>query len=203
MEHFRTGRLTARDWVAADLEGAFAIWSRVEVTRWVFPPSRPAVTSLAQMKQMLDQRIARNRENPAYGMWAVELQASGLVIGAVLLRPLRPGTDVEIGWHFNPDYWGAGYATEAARGVVALAFGLDQVGPEQVEPDPACRRVRPVLDRVQALVDPGNSRSQDVCRRLGMSHLGQTVLDGTAVELFELTRTGVHSGDSGAEPMRC
>ena len=76
-EHFRTGRLTIRDWVAADLESAFAIWSRVEVTRWVFPPTQPPVTSLTQMKQMLDQRIARNHENPAYGMWAVELPASG------------------------------------------------------------------------------------------------------------------------------
>ncbi len=191
MEHFSTGRLTARDWTAADLEGAFAIWSRVEVTRWVFPPSRPPVTTLAQMQQMLGQRVTRNQANADYGMWAVELRGSGQVIGAVLLRPLRDGTEVEIGWHFNPDYWGAGYATEAGRGVVALAFGLDRVGPERVEPDSACRRARPVLDRVQALVDPGNIRSLDVCRRLGMSHRGQTVRDGAAVELFELARAEV------------
>jgi RimJ/RimL family protein N-acetyltransferase len=57
------------------------------------------------------------------------------VVGAVLLSPLagedplpEEDTVVEIGWHLNPDYWGAGYATEAGRGAVALAFGLNRVG---------------------------------------------------------------------------
>lgn len=192
MEHFSTSRLTVRDWTADDVEGAFAIWSRAEVTRYVFPPSRPPVTSLTQMQPMLDQLVAGYLKHPDYGMWAVELRATSQVIGGVLLRPLRgEGDNVEIGWHFNPDYWGAGYATEATRGLIALAFGLDQVGPEQVTPDVACRRARPMLDHVQALVEPDNVRSLAVCRRLGMTHLGRRIDDGVTLELFELTRTEV------------
>jgi len=58
---------------------------------------------------------------------------------------------------------------------------------------------RPIADGgvcviFQALVDPGNIRSRDVCRRLGMSHLGQTVHDGTAMELFQLTCSQVRPG---------
>jgi RimJ/RimL family protein N-acetyltransferase len=192
MEHFTTDRLIARDWIASDLEAAFAIYGRDEVTRWLGPQPRRPVPSLAQMRQVLDRRIAHGREQPDYGLWAVELRATGQVAGAVLLSPL-PGDDaVEIGWHLNPDHWGAGYATEAGRGAIALAFNLDRVGPDQVGPALADRPARPVLDRVHALVDPDNLRSLHVCRRLGMRHRGQTSrYYGLALELFELSRAEV------------
>jgi RimJ/RimL family protein N-acetyltransferase len=193
MEHFTTARLIARDWTADDLDAAFAIYGRDEVARWLGPQPRYPVPSLEQMRQVLDRRIARGAEQPEYGLWPIELRAAGQVAGAVLLAPL-PGdnTGVEIGWHLNPDYWGAGYATEAGRGAVALAFGLDRVGPEQVGPAVASRPARPVLDRVQALVDPDNVRSLNVCRRLGMRHVGQTgEYYGLVFELFELSRQDV------------
>lgn len=193
MEHFTTARLTARDWTAADLEAAFAIYGRDEVTRWLGPQPRRPVETLAQMRQVLDRRIARAREQPDYGLWALELRATGQVVGAVLLSPL-PGEDtaIEIGWHLNPDNWGAGYATEAGRGAVALAFGLNRVGNDGVGPVLASRPARPVLDCVHALVDPDNIRSWNVCRRLGMRHIGQTGrYFGLALELFELTRAEV------------
>jgi RimJ/RimL family protein N-acetyltransferase len=45
------------------------------------------------------------------------------------------------------------------------------------------------LPRVIALVDPDNVRSLAVCRRLGMTHLGQTDrYYGLALELFVLER---------------
>jgi RimJ/RimL family protein N-acetyltransferase len=83
-----------------------------KVTRWLGPQPRRPVASLAQMQQVLDRRIVGAREQPNYGLPAVELRATGQVVGAVLLSPL-PGDDTaaEIGWHLNPDYWGAGYAT--------------------------------------------------------------------------------------------
>ncbi|HTX85289.1 MAG TPA: GNAT family N-acetyltransferase [Streptosporangiaceae bacterium] len=199
MEHFTTARLTARDWTPADLEASFAIYGRDEVTRWLGPQPRRPVETLAQMQQVLDRRIAHGREQHHYGLWALELRATGQVVGAVLLSPLpeedpRPGQDtaVEIGWHLNPDHWGAGYATEAGRGAFALAFGLNRVGNDGVGPVMASRPARPVLDRVHALVDPDNIRSWNVCRRLGMRHLGQTGrYFGLALGLFELTRAEV------------
>jgi len=193
MEHFTTARLIARDWTAADLEAAFAIYGRDEVTRWLGPQPRRPVPTLAHMRQVLDRRIALGREQSDYGLWALELRATGQVAGAVLLSPL-PGDDpaVEIGWHLNPDYWGAGYATEAGRGATALAFGLDRVGPDQVGPVLASRPARQVLDSVLALVDPDNIRSREVCRRLGMRHRGQTSqYYGLTLDLFELTRAQV------------
>jgi RimJ/RimL family protein N-acetyltransferase len=188
MEHFTTTRLTARDWTPGDLDAAFAIYGQDEVTRWLGPQPRRPVASPEQMQQALDRMITRGNVQPDYGLWPMELRATGQVVGAILLSPLPgDGGEVEIGWHLNPAHWGAGYATEGGRGVIALAFGLDQVGPEEVAPEPSRRPSRLALDRVLALVDPDNVRSRAVCRRLGMTHLGQTSeYYGMTLELFEL-----------------
>jgi RimJ/RimL family protein N-acetyltransferase len=204
MEHFRTTRLIARDWAADDGEAAFGIYGRYEVMRWLGAEPRRAVASLTQMQERLDQMIQRGHDEPDYGLWAVELRAgpqAGVVVGAVLLSSLAGGDgEVEIGWHLNPDHWGNGYATEAGRGVIGLAFGLDQVGTESVELGGTGGREhagvgragRPLLDHVIALVDPDNDRSQAVCRRLGMTHLGRTDrYYGLALEIFELSPAGV------------
>jgi RimJ/RimL family protein N-acetyltransferase len=194
MEHFRTARLIARDWTTGDAQAAFDIYGRDEVMRWLGAQPRRAVRSLSQMRERLDLMIQRGRDEPDYGLWPVSLRTgpeSGTVVGAVLLSQL-PGEDgdVEIGWHLNPDHWGNGYATEAGRGAAGLAFGLGRVGPEGVEMDVVPGR--PALHRVIALVDPDNARSQAVCRRLGMTHCGQTdKYYELALELFELARAEV------------
>jgi RimJ/RimL family protein N-acetyltransferase len=179
MEHFGTPRLVARDWTAEDAQAAFDIYGRDEVMRWLGTQPRRPMASLDQMRERLDRMIARGEDQPGYGLWALELRGTGQVVGAVLMQPL-PGGDgeVEIGWHLNPDHWGRGYATEAGRGAIGLAFGPDQAG-----------QVRIRLDRVVAVVDPDNARSQAVCRRLDMNHLGQTDrYYGLTLELFELSR---------------
>jgi RimJ/RimL family protein N-acetyltransferase len=189
MEHFRTRRLIARDWTQQDAQAAFDIYGRDEVARWLGVQPRRPVASLAQMRKRLDIMIQRSADEPGFGLWAVELRtgpAAGTVVGSVLLSRLPGEADpVEIGWHLNPGHWGNGYATEAARGAVGLAFGLNQVGPVAVEiPDGVGRAP---LGRVIALVDSDNVRSQAVCRRLGMTHLGQTdAYYGLVLELFEL-----------------
>jgi RimJ/RimL family protein N-acetyltransferase len=189
MEHFRTGRLIARDWTADDARAAFDIYGRDEVARWLGAQPRRPVSSLAQMRERVDTWIRRASEEPDFGVWAIELRSgpvAGAVVGAALLSRLPDG-HVEIGWHLNPEHWGNGYATEAGRGAAGLAFGLSRVGPEVVETDRKAHRTP--LDQVIALVDPENERSQAVCRRLGMAHRGRTDrYYGLALELFELRR---------------
>jgi RimJ/RimL family protein N-acetyltransferase len=83
-----------------------------------------------------------------------------------------PGGDGEheVGWHFNPEAWGHGYATESARGAVDWAF-------------------RRGLEEVLAVVRPGNTASIAVCGRLGMEPQGRTSrYYGTELELFRLRR---------------
>lgn len=63
----------------------------------------------------------------------------------------------EIGWILAPHAQGRGYATEAARRLLALAF--DELG----------------LHRVYAELDPRNTASVRICERLGMRHEGHFV----------------------------
>jgi RimJ/RimL family protein N-acetyltransferase len=92
----------------------------------------------------------------------VEERSTGTVAGTVLLVPLPEPSDgtaskgeIEVGWHFHPDAWGRGLATEAARGAIAHGFKAG-------------------LDAVYAVVRPDNAASLAVCRRLGMRSIGRT-----------------------------
>ncbi|MBX7268453.1 GNAT family N-acetyltransferase [Micromonospora sp. Llam7] len=173
-----TDRLTLRDWTAApvDLARIYDIYSRDEVMRWL----GGGAGRLTEPGQAAE-RLATWGERYApyagrYGIWAIEVRDTGAVAGSVLLKPLpgadgsTPTEDIEVGWHLHPDSWGHGYATEAARAVLAREFAA---GTRQV----------------YAVVTPGNERSMAVCRRLGMTHVGRRTdwYGGTEVETFVLT----------------
>ena len=99
-----------------------------------------------------------------YGMFAVEEKAGGAFVGRVgfLDPPGWPG--FELGWLLGRDYWGRGYATEAARTCLAYAFGT--LGRE----------------RVISLIRPGNDPSIRVAERIGERLSGEVeFLGGTAL----------------------
>jgi len=55
---------------------------------------------------------------------AIETRAEGRLIGNCGLRRAAPGSLVaDIGHELAPAEWGRGYATEAARAIVAFGFG--------------------------------------------------------------------------------
>lgn len=96
------------------------------------------------------QRIRDHFDREGFGLWALEIPGVAPFIGFTGLA--RPGfiPGVEIGWRLAHAYWGAGYATEAAR--AAVSFGFGELG----------------LDEIVAMVVPANVRSQRVMARLGM-----------------------------------
>ena len=61
-----------------------------------------------------------------WGMWAVEIKSTGQFAGYVGLNHLEtempPSPCVEIGWRLMKNYWGFGYATEAANQALNYAF---------------------------------------------------------------------------------
>lgn len=113
----------------------------------------PARLTRAQSDRLI-AKIEAGFERRGYGLWALELRASGQFLGFTGLEPVSfqacftPAT--EVGWRLARSAWGHGYATEAAR--AALAFGFEQVG----------------LQEVVALTSISNSRSRAVMTRLEM-----------------------------------
>lgn len=90
-------------------------------------------------------------EKFGFGLWHVARRSDGASIGmcGLLRRDILP--DVDIGYAFLPEYWGQGYAFEAAD--AALKHAAQKFG----------------LERVIAVVSPGNVGSIRVLEKLGMT----------------------------------
>lgn len=89
-----------------------------------------------------------------FGFWGVRERDRKELIGFCGLRLVEPGDDVEILYGIAPPLWGRGYATEAARALLAWAFR--ETG----------------LTKVFAGADAGNGASFRVMEKLGMRYDG-------------------------------
>ena len=145
-----TPRLLLRQWRDADRPAWAALNADPEVREFLGPPLTRA-DSDAALELFRDELAARD-----WGWWALELRETGELIGMAGLDPVddeMPFTGVELGWRLSRAHWGFGYATEAAR--AAMTHGFE------------ARRFPELL----AIAAVGNSRSQAVMRRLGMTHV--------------------------------
>ena len=179
-EVFRTGRLVARPWTLADVDRHFDMYSRWEVARWLGSAPAP-LQSREESVARIERWSLGVRRDRRFGLWAIEVAETRVVVGSVLLvpipltgeersRPPEEGGDVEVGWHLHPDSWGHGYATEAAQGALAKAWSDG-------------------LAEVVAVVYAGNEPSLRVCQRLGMEPTGPTQKwYGVELEAFRIRR---------------
>jgi RimJ/RimL family protein N-acetyltransferase len=148
-----TDRLVVRPWRLDEVDRFVEIYKRPEVVRWF--PDAP-VPDRQDGVERIKRYLAQLESDPRFGRWAVVDRSSGLPAGTVILQPLPDGDgEVEIGWHLHPECWGRGFATEAARAVLARGFASG-------------------LPEVWAVTDLNNHRSAAVCGRIGMRLLGVT-----------------------------
>jgi RimJ/RimL family protein N-acetyltransferase len=115
----------------------------------------PSILDRAESDALVD-RIEADFGSDGFGLWALEAAATGEFVGFTGLAVPRfeavftPA--IEVGWRLARHAWGNGYATEAARGVVDVAFGDLR------------------LAELVSFTSELNVRSHAVMRRLGMSH---------------------------------
>jgi RimJ/RimL family protein N-acetyltransferase len=143
-----TGRLLMRRWLASDRE-PFAALNADPETMLFFPETLDRAASDA-----FADRIEARFDQLGYGLWALEISATGEFIGFTGLDTVDDGmpfTGIEVGWRLSRAAWGHGYATEAAQ--AALRYGFDTMG----------------LPEIVAVAVAGNLRSQAVMRRIGMT----------------------------------
>ncbi len=114
-----TGRLGFRHWRADDLEFAQELWGDPDVTRLIDARGQ---LSREQVQEKLQNELA---SETAYGVqyWPIFLLSTEEHIGCCGLRPYDLSEKMyEIGFHIRKQQWGRGFATEAARRVIAFAF---------------------------------------------------------------------------------
>ena len=148
-----TKRLYLRQWQASD----FAIFAEMNADPKVMRYF-PKVLS-AKVSDIIAKKCQHLIKEKGWGLWAVSVKddakKSDAFIGFVGLNDTHVDMSfapaVEIAWRLHKDYWGQGYATEAAR--AALNFAFDEL----------------VLDEVVSFTAVINKRSQLVMERLGMT----------------------------------
>lgn len=148
-----TERLLIRPWRHEEAPRMLDIQSRIEVMRWLGDGEPVLMKDLDEAHARIDKYAGKSA--PPLGQWAIERLGDGTVVGttALLTLPNAEDGEVEIGWHLHPDSWGYGYATEAARAVLAHGFAGG-------------------LPEIIAVSHTNNEASKAVMRRLGMEDRG-------------------------------
>ena len=161
MEPITTARLIIRRPRPTDLHDFLAYQTHPDNLK--YQPVEPLTEDKARdfLSRMATAEIG---EEGGWIMFAVELRGEGRMIGEVgIFVSPQPQSRGNLGWSFHPDYQGHGYATEAAR--VLLAYAFEERG----------------LRRVTSDCDARNAASLRLMERLGMrreGHLRQSRLTG-------------------------
>lgn len=154
----RTERLALRPVTVDDTGDVHAWHSRMDVCRYLLHEPRSREEVAAKLAESADATTIA-AENDHWQIASV-LPETGRVIGDSYFRLSSLANETGfIGWSINPDFGGRGYATEAARAILTIAF--DTIG----------------CHRVTADLDPRNDASIRVCRRLGMREEAHFVRD--------------------------
>jgi RimJ/RimL family protein N-acetyltransferase len=161
-----TERLVLRAYRADDLHQLHAVLYSDEAAMRLLGGPRDLAGTRAALERTMSQQ-----ESGGYSFWPVFERESGLMCGEAGLFPLAPGgPDVALGYAFGSAYWGRGYATEAARAVVAEAFG--PLG----------------LNRLVAITRESNYGSRRVLAKLGFTEQGLRHVWGAEQLFFTLQR---------------
>lgn len=116
-----TERLTLRMLNADDLDVAFVLFNDGDVQKYLSPSNR---RTRQQLKITLKNLTLRWKER-GFGIWCVCEKDSKKMIGYSGFQYLDKTPQVEILFGFLKDYWGKGFATEAAN--ACLRFGFEEV----------------------------------------------------------------------------
>ncbi|GAA0526055.1 RimJ/RimL family protein N-acetyltransferase [Rhizomicrobium palustre] len=163
-----TDRLTLRAFTQGDFEAWAGIMGDPETMTFLGGPMAPSDAWRA-LAVTLGHWALRG-----YGMWAVERRSDGALMGRVGLLQPEGWTGLEVGWTLGRPFWGYGYATEAGAAAMAYAF--------LTQPD----------DHIVSNIDPANTPSQAVAKRLGESKgpEAELVIGGKAykVDVWRISR---------------
>lgn len=175
-----TERLVLRPLALDDLDTLAGFFADPETMRHI---ATGATFDLEESRASLE-RMMKGFETNGFGQLAVERKNDGALIGRSglqvwdpetwepVLLPEAPGpVEIEVGYLLGRDFWGQGYATEAATAVRDWALANLE------------------LDRLIALIQRGNERSAGVARKLGMEPDGEIEMFARRVTVYAVRKT--------------
>jgi RimJ/RimL family protein N-acetyltransferase len=177
-----TARLFLRRWRETD-HAPFAALNADPLVMEYFPDRLNRAES-----DDLIAKIEAGFATRGYGLWALEVRATGEFVGftglAVPSFNAHFTPAVEVGWRLARSAWGKGYATEA--GLASIAFGFADAG----------------LDEIVSFTSAANMRSRAVMERIGMTHDPADDFDHPELDKTDLLRPHVLYRISAADLAR-
>jgi RimJ/RimL family protein N-acetyltransferase len=152
----KSPRLAFRTWTLADAPLAISLWGNLEVTRTLGGPFSESRILQRLAREIADQLTFKLQ------YWPVFLRTNNEFAGCCGIRPYKLEDQMfELGYHFLPQFWGKGLATEAAQAAVSYAF--DALG----------------LAILYAGHHPGNLVSKHILEKLGFRFLRDEIYPPT------------------------
>ena len=169
MPRLETGRLILREWRQEDIAPAIGFMADADVTRYTVGSPQAPMDAWRGLTAIIGHWYMRG-----YGFWAVERKEDHKLVGRVGIWNPEGWPGMEVGWTLGRQYWGKGYATEAARASMDYAF--------ETQP----------IEKLLSVIHVENRPSQRVAARLGETRGVRTelVFGGRTfpVEAWEISR---------------
>lgn len=120
-DQLESERLTTRFLIPEDAGVWVEFFEDTEAVAYL--PEFGLDTAEEKAEYWMDRQLARYRDK-RYGLQALLHKQTGELIGqcGLLQQEVDGQTELEVGYHILPRYWGQGYAPEAARLFINYAF---------------------------------------------------------------------------------
>jgi RimJ/RimL family protein N-acetyltransferase len=165
-----TERLLLRKFTVEDAPLIYELNLDPDVIRYTYDP----VKDIEHATQVLEQVILPQYALYNHGRWAVHLKPQLEFIGWCGLKCIPQRDEIDLGYRFKKQYWGKGYATEAAYACIQYGFKkLD-------------------LKRIIGRAIPENTASLHVLEKCGMTFLTDEVVDGYSAKTYEIFNPFIH-----------
>lgn len=161
-----TERLLLRMFSEKDAQLIFELNQDKEVTRFTHDPVR----DLEQAKEILETVILPQYALYNLGRWAIHVKPELEFIGWCGLKYRSVSDEIDLGYRLKKEYWGKGFATEAAS--ASVKYGFQRLS----------------IKRIVGRAELGNIASCIVLEKCGMTYIGEGLVDGYPVKTYEIIK---------------
>lgn len=160
-----TPRLFLRRFTASEEDAALLLQlnSDPEVLQYLH---EPLLHDLEHAHQVLTNVLLPQYELNL-GRWAMHLKEDGRFLGWCGLKWLADREEVDLGYRLQKQFWGRGYATEAAG--ASIEHGFEMLS----------------LHRIVGRAHVHNAASANVLKKVGMKYLRDEIMNDNPVQTFE------------------
>ena len=157
-----TNRLILRKFTANDLDNLYRLDSSLDVMKYI---------GKLRTREEVERSIERVRKyyikNPGLGLWITIEKVSEKFIGWSGIQHIDE-TEIEVGYRYLKEFWGKGYATDAAK--YLIDYGFNKMN----------------LDKIVGVTHPDNLASQRVLEKVGLKYEKEAFYHETNVKYYAI-----------------